>query len=211
MKYKITCDYCFEDNEFDILENKPVVCKLCNSPIGHLEARDSDEKFNILSESQKVKTLDGLLLIYEKTNAWIEIPHAEIVVLGRQSVGADVFAKIPQISREHCKIEYLDGNYVLTDLNSLNGTFLGQNKRDCHKHIQEKIKDNDVIYLGREPFMVQLKFKTVDTEQAKPAQVQQEEIKLKKFKCRACGKIHTMNLLICDTCGSYGQVEPLEH
>lgn len=208
--YKITCDYCFEDNEFDAPENKPAVCKLCNSPIGHLEARDSDEKFNIEIESHKVKRLDGLILIYEKTNAWIEIPHAEIIVLGRQSVGADVFSKIPQISREHCKIEYLDGNYVLTDLNSLNGTFIGQSKRDCHKHIQEKIKDNEVIYLGREPFMVQLKYKTVDAEVEKPDQEPIEEIKMKKFKCRACGKIHTMNLLICDACGSYGQVEVLE-
>lgn len=36
----------------------------------------------------------------------------------------------------------------------------------------------------------------------------QEEIL--KFKCKACGKIHDMNLAICDSCGSYGQIEPLD-
>ena len=208
--YKITCDYCFEDNFFDDEEKRPEICSNCNSPINHLEARDSSENPDIEKESKKSKRLDGLILIYEKTNSWIEIPHAEIVVLGRQSTGREVLWKIPQISREHCKIEYLDGNYVLTDLNSLNGTFLGQNKRDCHKHIQVKIKDNDLIYLGKEPFMVQLKYKTVSEEEEKPETDIQEEINVMKFKCRACGKIHTLNLLICNACGSYGQVEELK-
>lgn len=208
--YKITCDYCFEDVLFDDQENRPEVCTHCNSPLDHLEIRDSDDVPDLEKEAQKARRLDGLILIYEKTNEWIEIQHAEIIVLGRQSVGKEVFGKIPQISREHCKIEFFDGNYLLTDLNSLNGTFLGQNKRDCSKHTQVKIKDNDVIYLGKESFMVQFKYKVVSGAEELKTPEPSEVIKIRKFKCRACGKIHTLNLLICDACGSYGQVESLD-
>jgi len=208
--YKITCDYCFEDNFFSELEMRPVVCANCNSPVNHLEIKDLDEIPNLEIEGQNKKQLDGLTLISEKTKALIEIPHSEITVLGRQNVGGEVFADIPQISREHCKIEYLDGNYVLTDLDSLNGTFIGQAKRDCRKRIQVKIKDNDVIYLGKEAFIVRLKYRTLKDDEAILMHEIHDELKIRKFKCRACGKIHNLNLIICDACGSYGQVEALD-
>ncbi len=208
--YKITCDYCFEDNFFEDADNRPEHCSNCNSPLDHLEITDADEKTDLDEESKKRKVLDGLTLIYQKTSKKIEVPHSEIIIIGRQNVGGQVFASIPQISREHCKIEYIDNHYVITDLDSLNGTYLGINKRDCRKHIQVKIKDNDNIYLGREPFLVKLKYKIVDEHEAVEIDENFEYLKTKKFKCRACGKIHEMNLLICDSCGSYGQVEPIE-
>jgi len=208
--FKITCDYCFEDNFFSDPENRPVYCENCNSQIDHLEVMDSEVQFSLEEESEKKKVLDGLVLTYQKTDQKIDIPHNEIIVLGRQNAGKEAFAQIPQISREHCKIEYLDNAYLITDLNSLNGTFLGIKRRDCRKYMQQKIQDADVIYLGKEPFQVRLKYKSVDQRDHDLEVQMEEEIKQMRFKCRACGKIHTMNLIICDSCGSYGQIEALE-
>lgn len=208
--YKITCDYCFEDNTFTDPDSRPVVCANCNSPIDHLEVMDESETFDLELEINKPKSLNGLILTYEKTRENINIDHNEIIILGRQATGKEILQKIPQISREHCKIEFVNDNYVLTDLNSLNGTFIGLNRRDCNKHQMEKIKNNDIIYLGREAFLVQLKYKTIEASENTDTLQPDEEIKTMRFKCRACGKIHSLNLLICDGCGSYGQLEPIE-
>ena len=208
--YKITCDYCFEDNLFPERENRPVYCENCNSQVDHLEVVDADEKVNLEEESEKNKVLDGLIMTCQNSSIKVDIPHGEIVVLGRQNTGSEIFAKIPHISREHCKIEYLNGQYLLTDLNSLNGTYLGIKRRDCRKYIQQKINDVDVIYLGREVFQVRLKYRLEDHRDKEMEVQMEEEIQQMRFKCRACGKIHTMNLIICDSCGSYGQIEPLE-
>jgi len=208
--YKITCDYCFEDNIFTDPDARPVVCSNCNSPIDHLEVMDESESLDLDMEMNKPRSLNGLILTYNKTGETINLEHSEIIVLGRQATGKELLEKIPQISREHCKIEFMDGNYVLTDLNSLNGTFLGMNRRDCNKHQMEKIKDNDIINLGRETFQVQLKYKTIVDDEAFVDDIGEEPIKIVNFKCRACGKIHNMNLLICDSCGSYGQLEALK-
>jgi len=207
--YKITCDYCFEDNVFTDPDSRPEVCSNCNSPIDHIEVRDISESIDLEQEMNKPRTLDGFTLTYEKTGDKIQIDHNEIIILGRQATGKELLHKIPQISREHCKIEFIDGNYVLTDLNSMNGTFLGANRRDCNKHHLQKIKDNDIVYLGREPFQVQLRYKILNAGEQILTDIP-EEIKMLRFKCRACGKIHNMNLLICDNCGSYGQLESLE-
>jgi hypothetical protein len=207
--YKITCDYCFEDNVFTDPDSRPVVCSNCNSPIDHIEVHDESESIDLEQEMNKPRTLDGLTLTYEKTGEKIYLEHNEIIILGRQANGKEFLHKIPQISREHCKIEFLDGNYVLTDLGSMNGTFVGVNRRDCNKYQMQKIKDNDIIYLGREPFQVQLRYKVLNAGEQLLTDAS-EEIKMLRFKCRACGKIHNMNLLICDNCGSYGQLESLD-
>lgn len=208
--YKISCDYCFEDNFFSTPDQRPAVCSNCNSPLDHLEIMDQNQAFDFEQEMTKPKSLDGLVLTYEKTLEKINISHSEIIILGRQATGKEIFQHIPQISREHCKIEFIDDNYVLTDLNSLNGTFIGLNQRDCNKHQMQKIKDNDIVYLGREAFRIQLKYKSLVASETTDAPLNEEEIKFMRFKCRACGKIHSMNLLICDSCGSYGQLEPIE-
>lgn len=210
MMYKITCDYCFEDHFFNTLENRPGNCSNCNSPIGHLVPVETSENDHTENDGITLRVPDGFILTYQKTNATIDIPHGEIIILGRQNAGNEVLANIPQISREHCKIEYFNGKYLLTDLNSLNGTFLGSSRRDCRKHMKQAIQDHDVIYLGRESFTVVIKYRASEEDEASHPANQEEIVIEARFKCRGCGKIHDMNLLICDNCGSYGQIELLE-
>lgn len=205
---KITCDYCFEDHFFNNENDRPQSCKNCNSPMQHINITDDDEKMDAF-KFQSYGLSEGIVLTYQKTGDLIEIPHSEIIILGRQNLGKEVFGNIPHISREHCKIEFVNGRYLVSDLNSLNGTFIGSKKRDCLRYKMQELKDNSLLYLGREPFLVNII--TPKDEASMVNTDVNDEIGLLRFKCQACGKIHEMNLLICDACGSYGQIEPLEN
>jgi len=208
--FRITCDYCFEDHFFELENDRPESCKNCNSPLGHLAVENTLEE-----EASAIRSLNdefggAITLTYQKTGEQIEIPHSEIIILGRQNTGRELFEKIPQISREHCKIEFINGQYLVTDLNSMNGTFIGNNQRDCLKHKKELLTDNVVLYLGREAFLVSISILVSTSQQSSYDNDLTDEFNSLRFKCKACGKIHDMNLMICDACGSYGQIEPLE-
>ncbi len=204
--YKINCDYCFESYFFEKLDEKPADCKNCNSPLDHIEPELVDaESPEVVLDDQDIV----LRFTYQKTGERISIPFSDTIVLGRQSAGKSVFEKIPQISREHCKIEFIHGQYRVTDLNSLNGTFVGSSRRDCLKHQKEVLTDNSVLYLGREPFLVSINLDAANTKITKNLSAAADDFDALRFKCKACGKVHAMNLMICDECGSYGQIEPL--
>lgn len=207
--YKVTCDYCFEEQTFKNLSDQPDFCSNCNTQINHITPVEIDDEAEADADDRS-GTPNGFTLTYEKTGKSIEIKHNEIIILGRQNSGKELMESIPQISREHCKIEFFDGRYLVTDLNSLNGTFLGPTKRDCLKHIKQALNDGDLLFLGREPFSVHFKFSSEQSEHIPSESNEENELPAVKFKCKACGKIHDMNLMICDNCGSYGQIELLE-
>lgn len=209
---KIICDYCFEDHFFDEEKDRPEICKNCNSPLGHIKVvdaldADEDQDFSVFENYGLSK---GIVLTYQKTGDLIEIPHNEIIILGRQNTGKEVLENIPHISREHCKIEFINGHYLVTDLNSMNGTYIGPSRRDCLKHKAQELKNNEVLYLGREPFLVSILTDAAVMEDQTAATDIDEELGSFRFKCKGCGKVHDMNLIICDECGSYGQIEPLD-
>jgi len=206
--YKITCDYCFEENLFENPNKAPDFCTNCNTALGHLVPVEIADENS--SGSNRLRIPDGFRLTYEKTGASIEIAHNDIIVLGRHSTGKEILGNIPQVSREHCKIEFFGSQYLVTDLNSLNGTFLGAARRDCLKHMKQELNDGDVLFLGREPFSIKFHYSEGLSDEILNETVAEEELHTMKFKCKACGRIHDMNLMICDNCGSYGQIELLE-
>jgi hypothetical protein len=54
-------------------------------------------------------------------------------------------------------IEYVGGQYVVTDLpHSRYGTFVGIQKVDCRKTPQRPLSQNELLFLGRELFVVDL-------------------------------------------------------
>jgi pSer/pThr/pTyr-binding forkhead associated (FHA) protein len=66
--------------------------------------------------------------------------------------GCDVVLSDSTISARHASLRYKDGKFVLTDLDSSNGTFLNDQTESLAR---DELKDNDVIRLGD----VRLKFK----------------------------------------------------
>ena len=66
---------------------------------------------------------------------------------GKNSVGSAPDAQIPlrdsTVSGQHASVRFEDGRFVLTDLDSSNGTFLNDKRVS-----REELKDNDVIRFG---------------------------------------------------------------
>ena len=66
------------------------------------------------------------------------------VVAGR-SPDCDITIDNPAISRKHTQIEFKNGDYVLTDLNSSNGTFLNGERIE----VPQSLKPGDVIGVAK--------------------------------------------------------------
>mgnify|MGYP002625153927 CR=1 FL=1 len=78
-------------------------------------------------------------------------------LIGRDSNAADgVIVSNPKISRLHCRIDFTEEGYFITDLNSLNGTIL--NDEDITPGLSYGIKNGDVISIAGTRYAVILKF-----------------------------------------------------
>jgi pSer/pThr/pTyr-binding forkhead associated (FHA) protein len=61
-----------------------------------------------------------LRLVLQPAGTVIEVDRPEMVI-GRHTE-ADIRLPLPDVSRRHCRIQYVDGRWQVVDLNSLNGT-----------------------------------------------------------------------------------------
>jgi pSer/pThr/pTyr-binding forkhead associated (FHA) protein len=66
--------------------------------------------------------------------------------------GAEIVLKDQAISSRHASITYREGKFVITDLDSTNGTFVNG---DAEPVARVELKDNDLIRVGE----TTLKFK----------------------------------------------------
>ena len=225
--YMIVCDYCGEEIIFEEASQKPETCHNCNSFLDQLEPQKMSELADSTTENQMVKMWSqpciGLTLIYQKTGEKIHIDQTK-VILGRESFGADVLSEIPQISRNHCVIELIDNQYRVTDLDSFNGTFIGTSKINCKENPQQILNNDDHIFLGREPFLVQLYFEaqlSLETGDI-PAQQDNEIVsepgqsdkrKSVVYRCKNCGKNYDLKKDICEEvcqeCGTFNEWEEI--
>jgi hypothetical protein len=77
---------------------------------------------------------------------------------GQNTVGSDLSCDIlltdSTISAKHASLRYKEGKFVLTDLDSSNGSFLNDNTEPIAR---EELNDNDIVKLGD----VRLKFKSL--------------------------------------------------
>ena len=166
------CSYCGQ--EINFTDSPPGDCPNCLSPV------DTDDFINTEADRNHNNTIEnetqnrtpdpqkpsGLRLIYQKTGERIEIDHNEKIIIGRENTGREILFKIPQISRSHCSILFKDDCYFISDLDSTNGTFIGTKKIDCKINPEQAIKNNELIYLGREPFLVQIKYENSRKDQS---------------------------------------------
>ncbi len=66
----------------------------------------------------------------------------QVTSIGR-STNNDIVIDIPEVSRNHARIEYRDGRFYLVDLGSTNGTIVNGKKISS-----TVIEDDDAITLG---------------------------------------------------------------
>lgn len=221
--YKITCSYCGDEITFKNLSERPESCTNCFSTMEELEVQKISESENTQADTKEAneadKKLSRLTLIYQTTNEKIDIAHTEKVVLGRKNFGAEVLEKIPQISRRHCLIEFIDNQYKITDLDSMHGTYIGTSKIDCKENPQQVLNDAELVYLGREPFLAKLHLKAETTEVytdiSAPAENFDDKLDTEKemeiiYRCLVCGEELKEKKDICSGCGSFGQWEEIQ-
>lgn len=73
------------------------------------------------------------------------------VLIGR-SAGCDISLKLPNVSRNHAQILYVDETYMIEDLESTNGTHVNNIRiKKCilHDHDQIKIGAAKILFLKR--------------------------------------------------------------
>ena len=215
--YNIICDYCDKEIIFEEISQKPETCPNCNSFLDQLEPRKISEQPAGTTENRIDKagpqSCTGITLIYQTTGEKIHIDQTK-VILGREGFGSGILSEIPQISRNHCAIELIDNQYRVTDLDSFNGTYVGISKIDCNLNPKQVLNDSDLVFLGREPFLVKLHLKAKTSERSAERTISEEKVeskeKTKRFRCLVCAKEYNAKEEICDGCGSYGQWEVIE-
>ncbi|MBQ3262531.1 MAG: FHA domain-containing protein [Oscillospiraceae bacterium] len=83
-----------------------------------------------------------------------EIPHGS-VILGNVGESADIeIPGSPYIGRRHCKIIFLGGNYLVSDQDSKNHTYL--NGKMLAPHHREVLHDGDELRLAGSTFRVHI-------------------------------------------------------
>ena len=215
--YKIVCDYCGEEIIFEEVFQKPETCPNCNSFLDQLEPQKMPEPADSATENQINKIgqqpCTGITLIYQKTGEKVHIDQTKVII-GREGFGIDVLGEIGQISRIHCVIERINNQYRITDLDSTHGTFMGILKINCKENPQQVLNNDDLVFLGREPFLVKLHLKARASERSAETTISEEKVefkgKTKRFRCLVCAKEYDAKEEICDGCGSYGPWEVIE-
>lgn len=71
---------------------------------------------------------------------WFE--ETQAIVLGR-SVKCDIRVPDSQASRTHCRIHYINGQWIITDTDSRNGTFVNR-----ERITQTALRSGDMIRIG---------------------------------------------------------------
>lgn len=85
-----------------------------------------------------------MILRYQKTNgAVVEVELTEKPLTLGRSVKADIVLEDEKASRLHCGIRAQDGEYLIKDLASKNGTFLNEERIES-----DTLKPGDKIRIG---------------------------------------------------------------
>lgn len=145
------------------------MCPFCGTPVGQVSSgpaapqpvvgmpmpQESGEKTVALN-------LDALNAVQRTVVGWIVAQNGNHrgedfrIYDGKNILGTaadcDIVITDPFLSAKHCTIRHENGNFQVTDLDSMNGTFVNQKR--CTK---SDLIDNDTIRLGRTEF----KFKSL--------------------------------------------------
>ncbi len=168
MKF-LTCEYCGNRIDLQAGSDLPEECPACLSKlIIPADIPNAESSF--------------IELIHQGSGKKIIVKGKSII--GREMEGKEFLGSIPHISRSHCLIEPVGSFYTVTDQGSVNGTFLGTLKIDCKKNPGQELKNNDLLYLGKEAFIVVYKTGDEDPGINIKAEFTEDPLKHKKNRNR---------------------------
>ncbi len=201
---KIICtnSACNKEIYFNSKDDLPKECEFC------WEVLPND--IEILEMKIENNVVISLSITYQKNQESLLIPIDKKIILGREHFGSELLSKIVfngnlVISRKHCSIEYKNGSLYLLDEGSLNGTFYSINKINC-KNEPIEITDNNIFYLGQEPFLLKVNYSLLENVISEP--VTETTIEdIKTFNCRKCGNIFSEKLSECPVCEGYKTID----
>ena len=75
-------------------------------------------------------------------------------VIGRTTANADYAGDARGISRRHLQMDYEDGAYYVTDLNSTNGVYINENK--IPEGERSIVENGDIIGIGQRRYRVEV-------------------------------------------------------
>lgn len=105
----------------------------------------------VLYEDEPSETLLTLTRINSREPEHIVLLQDQYMV-GKLSMEADLVIRDSSVSRVHAKIQRIDGQYILCDLNSTNGTFLNERRLMIQERVL--IQPGDKIAFARAEYQV---------------------------------------------------------
>ncbi len=205
---KIICtnSACNKEIYFNTKDELPFECEFCWEVIPN--------DINISEDKIDNNEVVSLSITYQKNQETIFIPIDKKIILGREHSGSELLSKIKYngdcvISRKHCSIEYKNGLLYLLDEGSMNGTFYSINKINC-KNEPIEIIDNNIFYLGQEPFLLKVNYRVLENVIYEPVSEYKSETLLedvKSYNCRKCGNIFSERLSECPVCEGYKTID----
>jgi pSer/pThr/pTyr-binding forkhead associated (FHA) protein len=103
-----------------------------------------------------------LRLVLLPTGASVELRQADALV-GRHS-DADVRLPLPDVSRRHCRLVFVDSCWHVIDLNSLNGVFVNEQRVQ-----QTVLRHRDTLRIGGFTFLIELQAQGAGSQEKRRA------------------------------------------
>lgn len=140
-----------------------------------------------------------LMLTYVKTGQNLLISRGKKFLLGRDNYGKEILID-KHISDLHCSIEVDEHEVTIQDLGSTNGTFYQKYGEEYKIKAEMKIKDNEILLLGKESFMINFIYEKLDQGENRDITDSAELGMI--FHCQNCGTEYSKGMQICHGCGS---------
>jgi pSer/pThr/pTyr-binding forkhead associated (FHA) protein len=104
-----------------------------------------------------------LRLLLQPAGTVIEVDRPDMVI-GRHTE-ADIRLPLPDVSRRHCRLQFIDGGWQVVDLNSLNGTQV-----NGEHVVQASLVQGDMLRIGGFTFAIELRSQTGKPVSAGPVE-----------------------------------------
>ncbi|MFO0878651.1 MAG: FHA domain-containing protein [Gemmataceae bacterium] len=98
-------------------------------------------------------------LVLQPSGAVLDVGRPDMLI-GRHTE-ADIRLPLPDVSRRHCRLQYLDGHWQVIDLNSLNGIHV-----NGEQVLQAPLDQGDLLRIGGFTFTVELTPRSADLDAA---------------------------------------------